>query len=243
MRHSCWLLTCIVALAAALSFAACGGGGDGEAGATPTPDVQATQTATAAEAVAAAATAEARAIDATATAEALAPVQTATAEALSSAATATAEAEQQAAIGLSRDNPVPAGQAYTIPEGWEVTVMDFIPDATQMVLAENQFNDPPAAGKKFAMVRLRGTNVSAESPDFDPTFSFRVVGSLNVPYSTFDNSCGVIPGEFENTEAFQGGTVEGSICFEVGADETDFVLFTEFLLTFDEESRRWFAVQ
>lgn len=260
MAHWRFPLVWLPVVAAIAALAGCGGGGEGEA--TPTPDVQATETAAAAgEAAATAtaaaqsteatATAEALSVDATATAEALAPVATATAEALSVAATATAEAAELAGAGLSRDSPVPAGQSYVVPEGWEVMVVDFIPDATEAVLQENPNNDPPAPGKKFAIVTLRGTNISAEGPapgdpaDFDPTFVFRLVGSLNVQYSTFENDCGVYPGSFvfRNTVAFPEGTVEGNICFEVGETETDFVLFTEFMESWGDVNKRWFAAQ
>lgn len=242
-----------VSLLAIIIVAAAAAGGDDDndkqvsapdATPSPTVDVEATQTARAAEAAVATATTEAEAIDATATADALAPAATATAEAFSLAATATAEAEQQAAVGLSRDNPVPAGQALTVPDGWEISVVNFIPDATQMVLAENQFNDPPDPGFKYVIVRVRATNVSAGDPaDFDASFALRLVGSRSVSYDQFTRSCGVIPDELGldvPSEAFTGGTVEGNICFHVGADEAEFVMFTEFFLG---ESTTYFAVQ
>ncbi len=247
-----WVKTVITAAGALLAIiiivAAAAGGGDDDDGdvvtqeATPSPTGEAVVP-TPEPMIDTEATATAEAEESAAT--------TATAEAESLAATATAEAEQQAGVGLSRDDPVPAGQSFVVPEGWEVTVVDFIPDATAAVLQENEFNDPPAPGRKFAIVAIRGTNISAEGSapgdpsDFDPDFAFRLVGSLNVQYSTFENDCGVIPGDFifRNTVAFPDGTIEGNICFEVGETETDFVLFTAFLESFGDENRRWFAVQ
>jgi hypothetical protein len=146
-------------------------------------------------------------------------------------------------VGLARDNPVPMGQEYLVPEGWRVRMVDFIPDATQMVLDENQFNDPPRAGYKFAIVRVRVTNVSAEEPaDPDVSFAMRMVGSLNVGYSTFENSCGVIPDDFPSNDVFRGGSAEGNICFEVGETETNFSVYTEYFLS-DDENVRWFEVE
>lgn len=260
---SWWWKGSILAILASLALvgvvSAVGGGGDSEDDKllALTPDIEATETASAAGRADATATAEAESVAATATAIAFAPFATATAEAeaidatataeaFAPHATATAEAERLAAIGKSRDNPVPFGQPHTVPEGWEVTVVDFTSDATALVLQENQFNDPPVPGARFLMVRIRGTNISAGNPaDFSPAFNFRLVGSRNVPYSTFENSCGVVPDDFllANSEAFEGGTVEGNLCYEVGADETGFVLFTEFLETFSDQDRRWFALQ
>lgn len=148
-------------------------------------------------------------------------------------------------LGLSRDNPVPAGQPYLIPEGWRVTIVDFTPDATQEVLDENQFNDPPAPGKRFSIVRVKVENVSAGNPgDPDVGFAFRMVGSENVGYSTFEASCGVIPDDidFKPNDVFEGGSLEGNICYETAIGETDFTIFTDYSLS-DEEDIRWFAVE
>ncbi len=244
-RWEVWVKSVITAAGALLAIiiivAAAAGGGDDDDGdvvtqeATPSPtveeviptpepmiDTEATATAEAEESAAA----------------------TATAEAASLAATATAQAEQQGSTGESRDNPVSAGQPYILSEGWEMTVVDFIPDATQAVLAENQFNDPPDPGFKYVMVRVRATNISAGDPaDFDASFALRLVGSRNISYDQFTRSCGVIPDELgldAPSEAFTGGTVEGNVCFHVGADETGFVIFTEFFL---EEDMAYFSVE
>lgn len=149
------------------------------------------------------------------------------------------------AQGLSRQNPVPQGQALVVPEGWELAVTSFIPEATKLVLAENQFNDPPEPGMKFAIVRVRMTNVAADDPDNpDAGFALRLVGSKQLGYSTFTDYCGVIPDNiaFGTSDVFRGGTVEGNVCYQVGIDETDFVLFTDFFLN-DPEDTRWFAVE
>jgi hypothetical protein len=49
----------------------------------------------------------------------------------------------------------------------------------------------------FSIVRVKVTNVSADDPaNPDPSFALRMVGSENVGYTTFGNSCGVIPDPF-----------------------------------------------
>ena len=234
------LLVAALLLAFGTIVTACGDDGGGEATATAEAE---------------------RLLEATATAEALAeeiaPSLTATAEvreaAEKEAAIATAEAEVVAAtatavasIGLTRDDPLPFGQTKIVPKGWEIIVVDFNPDATQLVLAENPFNDPPAAGFKYVMVRVRGTNISAGEPaDFVATLPFRLVGSRSVLYDPFSPSCGVYP---ENllidvpTEVFSGASVEGNVCFQVGADETGLVMSVSF--SFDlEEDRTFFALE
>lgn len=155
------------------------------------------------------------------------------------------EAPDPEDLGKSRDNPVPAGTSLLEPEGWELTVVGFTDDAFSLVEAENSFNDPPEAGYKMIIIRVRAKNVSADDPaDFDASFALRLVGSENVGYSTFERSCGVIPDSFSDlsSSVFAGGEVEANICFQVLENETDLALFTEFFLGDDDDSR-WFAVQ
>ena len=145
--------------------------------------------------------------------------------------------------GSSRDNPVPPGTTVLIPEGWEITVTDYVEDAGRIVQAENPFNDPPEPGQRFVFVRLRAKNVSAgDPPDLGPEHALRLVGAANVARST--EYCGVIPDGFQSLSAdvFQGGEVEGNACFQVPEDDTAFVLYTDFIRS-DEEDRRWFAVE
>ncbi|MCH7810208.1 MAG: hypothetical protein IH863_06485 [Chloroflexi bacterium] len=140
---------------------------------------------------------------------------------------------------------MPAGQTLLVPEGWELTILDFTPDATQEVLDENQFNDPPAPGMRFSIVRVRTKNVSAGNPDdHDLTFALRMVGSENIGYSTFASSCGVIPDSFifKPDDLFQGGSLDGNICYETAVGETDFTIFTNYLFS-DDEDIRWFEVE
>jgi hypothetical protein len=150
-----------------------------------------------------------------------------------------------AGFGLSRSNPVPMGQPFLVPEGWEITILEFIADATQIVLDENMFNDPPAPGRRYSIVRVRMKNVSAGNPaDPDAGFALRMVGSQNIGYSTFRESCGVIPDDidFKSGDIFAGGIIEGNVCYQTAIGETDFTIFTNFFLSPDENTR-WFEVK
>ena len=147
-------------------------------------------------------------------------------------------------VGLERSNPIQAGQSLIVPEGWEITIVGSTADATQSVLDENQFNDPPDPGMRFTIVRVRMTNVSAPDPErHDAGFALRLVGSENLSYTTFTDSCGVIPDDIDNgpSEVFRNGTVEGNVCYQVGDTETNFTMFTDFFLS-DDANRRWFTV-
>lgn len=121
--------------------------------------------------------------------------------------------------GSSRENPVPFGQAVAWTNGWELKVVSAVPDGTAQVMAQNQFNDPAAAGSQFFLVTVSATYTGEGSKPFDASFSLRAVGPTSVSYSTFENSCGVIPDAFPSSEVFTGGTVQGNICWEVKTED------------------------
>jgi len=134
----------------------------------------------------------------------------------------------------TRDNPTPLGESAVIGD-YTVRVVDVVPDATDLVLAENQFNDPPAAGTQFFLVGLEVTYTGSETgqPGFDLTA--QAVGDRAVAYSPFDASCGVVPDDqFAASELFPGGTTQFNVCWAVEtSDEASLLMFVEPLFAFD----------
>lgn len=51
---------------------------------------------------------------------------------------------------------VPVGTYVELSQGWRVAVIGTTPDATEVVLAENQFNEPPEGGRQFFMAMVSG---------------------------------------------------------------------------------------
>lgn len=146
----------------------------------------------------------------------------------------------------SRNSPVALGEVASI-DGWEVKITDTTPDATEMVLAENQFNDPPAEGRQFFIATVEATftgeDTDEDSSQFWLDVTTNVVDDNNVTYSAMDDYCGVIPDPLEDTnEVFAGGTVTGNLCWPVASAQVDsLVMFAEPLFSFDSE-RTWFAL-
>jgi hypothetical protein len=116
-------------------------------------------------------------------------------------------------------------------------------DATRQVIAENPFNDPPSAGNRFVMARVRVHNVAGSNLQESSIgeFDFRLTGSNAIVYSPFEHGCGVIPEELA-LSFFPGGLGEGNVCFEILAGETDLILFYDHLFGFDAEARRWLSL-
>lgn len=123
--------------------------------------------------------------------------------------------------GSSRGNPIPLGAPASIRD-WTITVLNATPDATAAVLAENEFNDPPAAGHQYYMVHITATYNGPASDSYDADYEMRAVGQSNVGYSTFSNDCGVIPDAFPDTaDVFTEGTVSGNICWSIDSQDAD----------------------
>ena len=137
--------------------------------------------------------------------------------------------------GSTRSNPIPLGNVARSGQ-WKVRVLGTTPDATAIVLAENQFNDPPTAGRQFYIARVQATYVGGDSASFDAGYRLRAVGGAALEYTSFDDSCGVIPDEFTDNDAFTGGTLEGNVCWSVrSSDANSLVMYDigEFLADAD----------
>jgi hypothetical protein len=123
---------------------------------------------------------------------------------------------------------VPIGLTVPFYGAWNVTVVSVTPNATAMVLAENPFNDPPQAGGQFFIARVRVTYTGDEIARFDGSFRLRALGAANVVWTTFGNSCGVIPDRLVDPDTFPSGTFEGNLCWEIPtSDAATLVVFDD----------------
>lgn len=110
-----------------------------------------------------------------------------------------------------RASPVPAGEIADIGDGWRLQVLGVIDDGTDLVLAENQFNEPPRPGTKFTLVDVALGYYGRDDPSsaFIPTISGVASASVQL-----DEQCGVIPDELRVfADVFAGGVVRGRLCY------------------------------
>ncbi len=141
-------------------------------------------------------------------------------------------------------NPVPLGDEADIGGDWTLKVVDVVPDATDQVMAENQFNEPPAEGRQFFVVTVALTNNSEKPASPSSVVGFSAVGASAVAYESSEDRYGVIPGELPSSEIFPGGTTEGALCWSVRPDDVEsLVMYTDSYVTFDEEDRVYFALR
>ena len=112
----------------------------------------------------------------------------------------------------SSEAPLEVGRTTAVGS-WRLRVVSVTPSATDQVMSENEFNDPPGEGEQFFNVNLEATYIGDESSSFWADMTLRAVGDSNVAYEAFDAHCGVVPEDINDAgETFPGGTITGNVC-------------------------------
>jgi len=162
------------------------------------------------------------AADTVSTVTTAAPTSTSEATTTTTATTTTAATTTTtvAAAAGTMDDPVPAG-TWARVGAVDVVVLANEPDATELVLAENEFNTAPEPGNRFVMWRVAVANAGEQTTPLLAEVSFAVAGPSTVVYNTSAN-CGVIPDQLDEfRDVFPGGTVEGNLCWEVADEDAE----------------------
>lgn len=123
----------------------------------------------------------------------------------------------------TRDNPLDTATPIEMGE-WSLTVTDVTLDATDEVLATNEFNDPPVDGRQFVMFGVEATYRGEDSGTAWLDFSWAIVGADGNTFGggSMDDYCGVIPDPLDETgETFPGGDVSGNVCISAESDQLD----------------------
>ena len=146
----------------------------------------------------------------------------------------------------SREHPVPLGTPaevrFSDSDYWEITVISVLPDATNAVLSYDHYNDPPVHGNQFFMATIRAKYLGTGSTYFDGGFRLRTLGLGGVAYTTFDNSCGVIPNELPDPELFTSGTIGGAVCWNIASSDADSLVLMVGAAFLSEQGRAWFGL-
>lgn len=134
--------------------------------------------------------------------------------------TAPAAAPADSAPG-TRHNPVPAGTTVRVGD-WQVTLGPTVLDAITQIATENQFNEPPATGRRFTLVPVTVTYNGTESgtPWIDLSIKFYGASGNTFGAGGEDDYCGVVPDSFNDvSEMFPGARGSGNACVSVPTDQ------------------------
>ena len=137
--------------------------------------------------------------------------------------------------GGTLQSPLAVGEVAQVGD-WRIRVAGVTADGTDQVLAENQFNDPPAEGRQFFLVHLEATYTGTESSNFWVDMSLKAVGPSNVAYESCRRLLRRDPRSIDDSgETFPGGSIDGNACWSVTeADASHLVLIAEESLSFND---------
>ena len=142
----------------------------------------------------------------------------------------------------SRTEPLPVGTSSLVGT-YVIEVIAVEPDATDLIVTEDSFNEPPATGNQFYLVTVSVTNEGEEAvtPWWD--LQFEAVGDQAVGYNELTNSCGYIPNAaYDAPEIAPGESTEFNVCWQVPADEvSSLVMYVD--AGYSNEFRTWFSIQ
>ena len=144
--------------------------------------------------------------------------------------------------GTSRDNPVPLGQPGTTTDDFRVWVVEVRKDAHDIIAQANEnksYYEEPLPGHVYIMARIKVRNLSPE-PQSLSSNRWSVVGSSNLEFGQCrTRGSGAyysyeVPDEYDdNRLMFQGGEIEGNLCFTVRSSDM------ESLVMFDRSGSNW----
>ena len=137
----------------------------------------------------------------------------------------------------TRGAPYPVHATVAIPgsKGWKVRVNSSVPNGTAQVLAANEFNDKPKAGRQFFMINVTVSYTGKGSSQPLTGLTMKAVGHSDVAYD-YQDDCGVLPNALDDTKTlFSGGRLTGNICFSVKkSDVPSLLLYVEPAFSFSD---------
>jgi hypothetical protein len=145
-------------------------------------------------------------------------------------------------IGVNRGNAAPYGEMITTMD-WQIAIRDVVrgDDAWSMIQNANMFNDPPAAGMEYIVVKAYVRSINPEDQDAQIRgMYFKSTGAANVVYST---PFVVDPEPKLDARLYPGGEYEGWFVVQSAIGETDMKVIFEPLFDFSGRNTRFLSIQ
>ena len=151
--------------------------------------------------------------------------------------------------GTSRDNPVSLGESGTTHDDFMVWVVEVQKDAHDIVVQANENKhhyEDPLPNYVHILIRIKVKNLSADPQSLSKWNRMSVVGPSNLEFRQCHTPAGAgyypyeVPDEYDDERLmFQGGEIEGNLCFTVKSSDIDS------LVMFDRNESNWlfFALQ
>ncbi len=145
------------------------------------------------------------------------------------------------AIGTSRSNPYPRSEVVVAPN-WDVQVLETVrgDQAWQALQAANEFNEPAPEGMEYLIVKLHVKCTYDDNEEHSISGGdFSVTGDRFIEYS---GAAAVEPDPPLDARLFKDGETEGWSAYLIGQGEGNLILIVDELLSFDDDRRRFIAL-
>src|SRR5699024_2456800 len=93
---------------------------------------------------------------------------------------------EETGTGEARNSPLGIGRIGEVGD-YEISVLSVTPNANDVVLGENQFNEPPEEGNQFFMARISVTYIGSSKGNPSYEINPQSVGTLSSSYTIFNN--------------------------------------------------------
>jgi hypothetical protein len=121
--------------------------------------------------------------------------------------------------GSSRNDPLAIGETGQVLS-FEITVVDVVPDAMDLLTETSLTYPPPAAGNQYFLARIGVTYVGEASNNPNWQLDFKAVGASNLGYTISNQSCGSFPEHpFYVGDLAAGESAEFNVCWQVAASD------------------------
>ena len=136
----------------------------------------------------------------------------------------------------TRNNPVPFGKRALTDSGYAIEVLSVELDADETLRKWHRDRGgygeyaPPASGNRFVVIRTRASNVEgSRHPEYNDSSGILklLTSSGRLLYQAWNPKCASMPDRLGGIQTFEGGSLEGNLCFEVPDDETGLTLVYE----------------
>lgn len=144
-------------------------------------------------------------------------------------------------LGQTIDTAVPWGQIATMRD-WQMNLSQLIrgPEAWDLLLATNQFNDPPPSGMEYLLVYAQATYIGTD--DTGQRLDYGDFALLQADGTPYERPYQVIPKPELSYVLYPGGSAEGWILLQTAVDHADPLL--QFNADYGEatRNRRYFSL-
>ncbi|TSI18895.1 hypothetical protein [Brevibacterium aurantiacum] len=120
----------------------------------------------------------------------------------------------------TRENPYAIGTKIS-SDAWDVTITNVTLDATDEVVAENEFNEKPDDGNQYMMIDVEMT-YTGDAPDGEmPMATFEYVSAGGNTFDGLDDMV-VAPDALDTLEEmYNGATTSGAIAIQIPAEDAE----------------------